>query len=270
MTEHPIKFVFLPGVEGTQHLKMGDLVLLKDAGIGDSKLIASVRKLNKSYYNHLANTDEKEWPPIEVVHIQDTTKIKTNYGVEEMYVIIDGMHRYYAALKKHMFTISAHVGSYANEKDVMLAYLLANTKHGQPANDEARRAAAYMMYEKDYTLAPEDIAPVTGLSVLQVSHSIEHSLTANDMELDEAPDDETTERREVRLLCASLKRFFTNQQDKLRRFIDAAENENEVSLVGNELRDHYNSLSPRNQVELAEALHTFIDIMEFVNANKLV
>lgn len=270
MAEDQKRFVFLPGVEGVQHLKMSDLLLLKDAGFGDANLIASVRRLNRVYYNHLANTNEKEWPPIEVVHVQDTTQIKPNYGVMDMFVIIDGMHRYHAALKKRMFTIAAHMGSYANENEVVLAYLLANTKHGQPANDEARRAAAWMMYQKDYTLSPEDIAPLTGLSILQVSHSIENILMANQSELDEAPENETPEQREVRLFCGALQRFFTNQQDKLRRFVDASENEKEVGLIANELHEHYNSLKPRQQVQLAEALHAFIDIMEFISANKLV
>lgn len=275
MTQQPQgKLVFLPGVEGVQHLKLGELVLLKDAGFGDADIVASVRKLNKTYIAHLANTNEKEWPPIEVVHIRDTSQVGLNYSTVESYIIIDGMHRYHAAIKKHLLTLAAHVGSYNNEDDVVIAYLLANTKHGQPANTDARREAALMMYERDYTLSPEDISEVTGLSPLQVKHVIEGTLKNDSDEtlslFSEVLDNETTEQREARLLCLGLQRFFTNQQDKLKRFIDAADHEKEVSLIANELHAHYKSLKDRQQVLLAEALHAIIDVTTFMDANGLI
>jgi len=254
------KLIFLPGIEGVQQISLSDLLSMSDAGILTAEEMNKIRKINRAHVNVLANSDETEWPPIEVAHIQMSG---LNLQVQDKYIVADGMHRWRASLKKEKKDIAAHIGSYTSVDDVILAFLTSNTKHGQPASMRARLLASMEMIKRDDPAMPGDIARAVGVKPLQVFYALNRSEITEVKE----GDSETPERREVRLLCGAVERFYQHQQDLLSRFTGVYEDE--IAVVGNEIHDYYKSLGPKQQVQLTEALYMLIDVSSFIDANKL-
>jgi uncharacterized ParB-like nuclease family protein len=253
----------MPGVEGVQQISLSDLLSLSDAGILTAEEMDKIRKINKAHVNVLSNSDESEWPPIEVAHVQISG---LNLHVQDKYIAADGMHRWRAAIKKKKKDISAHIGSYASVDDVLLAFLTANTKHGQPASMRARLQASLVMIRRGDITMPGDIARTVGVKPLQIFYALN-----KESETTEAKDGdaETPDRREVRLLCSAVERFYKHQQDLLSRFTGVYRYEDEVAIVGNEIHEYYQSLGQKQQVQLTDSLYTLIDVSLFVGANKL-
>jgi len=253
------KLIFLPGVEGVQQISLSDLLSMSDAGILTAEEMNKIRKINRAHVNVLANSDETEWPPIQVAHVQMSG---LNLQVQDKYIVADGMHRWQASLKKKKKDISAHIGSYASVDDILLAFLTANTKHGQPASMRARLQASLVMIKRGDAAMPGDIARTVGVKPLQVFYALNRSETTEVKE----DDGETPERREVRLFCSAVQRFYLHQQDLLSRLYSY---EDEVAVVGNEVHEYYKSLGPKQQVQLTDALYMLIDVSLFIGANKL-
>lgn len=253
------KLTFLPGVEGVQYIPLSKLVPLKT--IIPSEL-TNLRKLSQERVSRLVNSDESEWPPIEVAHIQTPG---LNLMMEDIYIIVDGMHRHTSAQKKKMKAIASHVGSYANEDELLLAYLTANNRHGLPADKAMREAAANAMYGMDYDLTPEEISKRVGLSPLQVAHTLEAGI--KEIVVD-TPENEAPEQKEVRLFLAALLRFYQNQQNTLKRFMDAVEYEKDIAAIDGEIRTYYASLKPRQQKFMDEVIDVLIDIAKFIESGR--
>lgn len=253
MTQTDTSVIFLPGIDAIQQIPLPKLVTIEQSGFTGGLSVDKLRRLNKTYVAQLALTDDSEWPPIEVCHIQDTSQVASNYGMIDNYVIIDGKHRYHAAIKKKRIDIAAHIGSYRNEEEVVIAYLAANIKHGQPANRNTRAMLAAAMYEMDNTLTPEEISLRVGLSVPAVV-KILNSVNMDIAEEDEGPENESPNQKEVRFLCNAIQRFYFHQQDILKRFIDIVDHEDDILAVVNELLEYNGTLTPRRSTKLYESL----------------
>jgi hypothetical protein len=197
-----------------------------------------------------------------VAHVQISG---LNLQVQDKYIVADGMHRWQASLKKKKKDIAAHIGSYTSVDDVILAFLTSNTKHGQPASMRARLQASLVMIKRGDTTMPGDIARAVGVKPLQVFYALNRSETTEVKE----DDGETPERREVRLFCSALQRFYQHQQDLLSRFTGVNRYEDEIAVVGNEIHNYYKALGPKQQVQLTDALYMLIDVSSFIDANQL-
>lgn len=249
----------LSGVEGLQMVNISKIITVEEAGLLESVPMSSIRPLNKSHVNNIAASNSDEWPPIELVHIRDTSKIAINYGVLDEYVLVDGLHRYHAAIKKSMSTIASYVRSYPDTDAIVGAYLLANVKHGLPANRKARLVSALWLYDQHEDMTIEEISSRVSLPVATIRRAIRSLLEVEDTSQVKTLY-EIEDLKQARLFVLSLARFM-KKQSELYRFQDMSDYEGDVSDTALDIQMFLQGVTPSKGKEYEKYIRTVSDIL---------
>lgn len=253
----------LSGVDTVQQIHIAKIITIEEAGLLESIPMSSIRPLNKQHVNNIAASDSSEWPPIELAHIRDTSKVGINYGVVDEYILVDGLHRYHAAIKKNMSTIASNIGSYTTIDQIVGAYLLANVKHGLPANRSARLVSALWLYDQHEDMTIEQIAARVSLPVSVVQRAIA-SLEASEETARSNGKVEDSEGKQARLLIMSLARFVLKQSDLLQRYLETADYENDIINTSLEIQSFISSATPKKRKEYQQAVKIVSEILDTV------
>ena len=196
----------------TMDIPLSFLIRLEDAGIRYAKEAAKLRPLNKSQVQRLVLSGGN-WPPIETVHLQEHDK----YGV------IDGLHRWEAAIRLELDHITARVGTYSSDEEIVEAVLMANLSHGIPANNQVRKMLAGILYEDGMSI--EEIANYVGLSERTVKLFIRKS------EEEETQSSDSARPTDLQRLIGYLRQFFKRRVSAPRLYENFDRNVDNMALA---------------------------------------
>ncbi len=108
----------------------------------------------------LVHSGGNGWPPMKTVRLIRRGILGKE---EELYGVIDGLHRWEAAKKLELTYVSSEVGTYKNDEHIIAEVLMANLAHGIPANNVTRKALAVRLIDIG-GMDIEEIADYVGLS----------------------------------------------------------------------------------------------------------
>jgi predicted DNA-binding protein YlxM (UPF0122 family) len=157
----------LPGSNIEENVLLSDLIDLDEAGIEDGCM--PMRDVDSEHVSTLALLPASELPAIKTVKIHHNGMVK--------HVVIDGYHRWYAAVERKETTIRAIAGNYQSEYDIITAAFEANLKHGLKASKQTRTDYALWLYwnDTDNKLSMRAIARKVGLNESSVSRAIKRA-----------------------------------------------------------------------------------------------
>ena len=130
-------------------------VEIEKLGINTARL---VRPIDPEYVAQLVESDESEWPPLEVCIWDDSRWVKPTPEVE--YDVNTGNHRTSAARIKGLKKLRIVITEYKTDLDYMLAGIRTNARHGRNFSNEERKALALKL--KDQGLPSREIAKHLG------------------------------------------------------------------------------------------------------------
>ncbi len=184
--------------EENLQLSLTDLLSLKDAQISGGAF--ATRPLNLAHVQQLKESDQAIWPAIQVTRC------------DAGFIVIDGNHRWEAALLKQAEFIQASCKSYADERAVIDAAFRANLTHGLKASITTRGDYAYWLHITFPSFPQEKIAERAGLTQGAVSKAIARRERAL-QQVQESPIDPREQRRMARRAVVRLtkesERFFS-------------------------------------------------------------
>ncbi len=122
------------------------------------------RPIDNDYVKELADTDERDWEPIEVRLWPDAW---TKPTPEVIYHVVSGNHRTRAALLKGCSTLRAKVIDCPDELSYLLAAIRTNARHGRNFSTDERRALAAKLVEMGQSY--KQIAQTLGVSKATIS-----------------------------------------------------------------------------------------------------
>lgn len=154
--------VLYPGNNFAQYFTVSQLICIEDVF---EEGYLTRRVLDKKNIEMLVVSELKNVPPIELV--------STNKGM----VVIDGYHRWEAAKKLKLETISGITRTFSNVNEVIEAAFKANIKHGKQASTVTRSQYAWWLWlSNNGKLSEGEIARRVGISYNAVHQYIKKQL----------------------------------------------------------------------------------------------
>lgn len=193
----------LPGNDTYEYLLIENLIDLDEAGFEDAAYV--MRAIDKEHADALASVPADELPAIQVVNV------RIGECGDLRHAVVDGRHRWSAAIARGDTTIKAIASTYPSEDYVIVAAFNANMKHGLKASKQTRTDFAVWLYltDAEEKLSMREIARMTNLNVSTVSRAIKK------LAEDEADSTRTPEAVPAKKLVTALRSFYKAERSFL-------------------------------------------------------
>lgn len=194
--------ILLPGNDTYEYLLIENLMNLDEAGFEDAMYV--MREVDKEHVDALASVPADELPAIQVVNV------RIGECGDLRHAVVDGTHRWKAAIARGDTTIKAIASTYPSEDYVIVAAFNANMKHGLKASKQTRTDFAVWLYltDAEEKLSMREIARMTNLNVSTVSRAIK-KLAEDEADSTRTPDAPTKK------LVTALRSFYKAERSFL-------------------------------------------------------
>ena len=207
----------LAGTGGQEQvIPLSQLLTLEQAGF--EQWFYPVRDIDKKHVEHLAACHPSELPAI------DTVQVHLSDG-NVYHAVVDGNHRWEAAIARKETTIKGKAGTYKNENAVIDAAFQANLKHGMAASHATRTDYAIWLYYTDESEKPNlsAIARKAGLNQSTVSRAIK-KIEQEDQEQGTSEEQEApAEVDNTKKLVSALHHFYSQERTLRGMFGDGSQ-----------------------------------------------
>jgi len=244
-----MSYQILPGTNGTVNIPLSELIRLDDLGIPGAKDAYGTRPLNKQHISRLVQSGGDHWPAMEVVRLIRRGILRGElFGQEQqLYGVIDGLHRWEAAKKLELPYVFAVVGTYKNDKEIIKAVLMANLSHGISANNITRKMLAGRLIDEGMGI--ENICNMTGLSKATINILIKTA------EGTSTPG--RARPTDAQKLVAFFKRFFKERMDS-----ENFDREQDNEMLAQELLSYLSDLPTEAKLyEAMEAIDNMYNVL---------